>query len=421
MERWQAKLLALIGSFVLPLIVTMLPYKVSGYVSKKGKKGKLVLSYLMCFGGGIFFGTYLLHMGPEVHLLLNTALLIPYGIHYPLTDLFVGIGFFLVIFSEKFVLKWNKKRTRSRSIREEASMAMAMAAKADAEAGLAKTRSGVTNGFCCAECAAGKPCPNMCGSDSDPVGFIELVMEGEGSHGNGLHGNGDGNGVGCRPTNEGDYSACNTIGGLVVLPEPSNEEDEQHLHQHHHHSTRSIILIIALSMHRIFEGMTIGLQGSVHNIWSLFLAVMCHELVIGFSLGLQLVKSRLSLRQLSITSFVCSVIMPVGVAIGIVLTELGGEDGKLAMANGILQAIAMGTFIYVTFFEILQEEVDPNDTSIGKIVFIFAGFVMMALLDLIPEETPVAAMKMAQESLLGNDSAMATTQPTALADVSLPL
>lgn len=421
MERWQAKLLALIGSFVLPLIVTMLPYKVSGYVSKKGKKGKLVLSYLMCFGGGIFFGTYLLHMGPEVHLLLNTALLIPYGIHYPLTDLFVGIGFFLVIFSEKFVLKWNKKRTRSRSIREEASMAMAMAAKADAEAGLAKTRSGVTNGFCCAECAAGKPCPNMCGSDSDPVGFIELVMEGEGSHGNGLRGNGDGNGVGCRPTNEGDYSACNTAGGLVVLPEPSNEEDEQHLHQHHHHSTRSIILIIALSMHRIFEGMTIGLQGSVHNIWSLFLAVMCHELVIGFSLGLQLVKSRLSLRQLSITSFVCSVIMPVGVAIGIVLTELGGEDGKLAMANGILQAIAMGTFIYVTFFEILQEEVDPNDTSIGKIVFIFAGFVMMALLDLIPEETPVAAMKMAQESLLGNDSAMATTQPTALADVSLPL
>lgn len=206
-----------------------------------------------------------------------------------------------------------------------------------------------------------------------------------------------------------------------MLPEPSNEEDEQHLHQHHHHSTRSIILIIALSMHRIFEGMTIGLQGSVHNIWSLFLAVMCHELVIGFSLGLQLVKSRLSLRQLSITSFVCSVIMPVGVAIGIVLTELGGEDGKLAMANGILQAIAMGTFIYVTFFEILQEEVDPNDTSIGKIVFIFAGFVMMALLDLIPEETPVAAMKMAQESLLGNDSAMATTQPTALADVSLPL
>lgn len=366
-----------------------------------------MLSYLMCFGGGIFFGTYLLHMGPEVHLLLNTSLLVPYGIQYPLADLFVGIGFFLVLFSEKFVLKWNKRRTRSRSSRKEASMAAAEAAK-----GTSGARNGATDGVCCAGCALGEPCTNSSGPNTASVGFVELVMEGEDDNGDGFHGNG----VGCVPTKE-EEAACNAV-GLLGLSEPPNDD---HQHDHHHHSTRSIILIIALSMHRIFEGMTIGLQGSVHNIWSLFLAVMCHELVIGFSLGLQLVKSRLSLRRMCITSFVCSVIMPLGVALGIVLTELGGEDGKLAMANGILQAIAMGTFIYVTFFEILQEEIDPNDTSLGKIFFIFAGFVMMALLDLIPEETPVLALKMAQESLLGNGSTMATAQPTVLSDVSLSL
>jgi len=153
----------------------------------------------------------------------------------------------------------------------------------------------------------------------------------------------------------------------------------------HHHATRSLILILALSLHRIFEGMSIGLQHTVSNVVSLFGAVMCHEMVIGFSLGLQFVRSGFALRRLLITSFVCSLIMPLGVFIGLVMTEIESSSSNIDIANGLLQAIAMGTFIYVTFFEILQEEIDSEDTSLGKIVCIAAGFALMALLNLIPE------------------------------------
>jgi len=159
----------------------------------------------------------------------------------------------------------------------------------------------------------------------------------------------------------------------------------------HHHATRSLILILALSLHRIFEGMTIGLQQSVTSVVSLFGAVMCHEMVIGFSLGLQFVRSGFALRRLVITSLICSLIMPLGVLIGLVMTEAQSTGSSVDIANGLLQAIAMGTFIYVTFFEILQEEVDSEDTSLGKIVCIAAGFAIMALLDLIPEEDDSAA------------------------------
>lgn len=162
------------------------------------------------------------------------------------------------------------------------------------------------------------------------------------------------------------------------------------MHGGHHHATRSLILILALSLHRIFEGMSIGLQQTVTNVVSLFGAVMCHEMVIGFSLGLQFVRSGFALRRLVITSFVCSSIMPLGVLIGLVMTEVESTSGNIDIANGLLQAIAMGTFIYVTFFEILQEEVDSEDTSLGKIVFIAAGFALMALLNLIPEGEFVA-------------------------------
>lgn len=175
-----------------------------------------------------------------------------------------------------------------------------------------------------------------------------------------------------------------------VSKKPTYEEIEIEtgsvgMHGGHHHATRSLILILALSLHRIFEGMTIGLQHTVTNVVSLFGAVMCHEMVIGFSLGLQFVRSGFALRRLVITSIVCSLIMPLGVLIGIVMTEIESASGNIDIANGILQAIAMGTFIYVTFFEILQEEVDSEDTSLGKIVCIAAGFALMALLNLIPE------------------------------------
>ena len=171
----------------------------------------------------------------------------------------------------------------------------------------------------------------------------------------------------------------------VTVKKDDVEAASLETHGGHHHATRSLILILALSLHRIFEGMSIGLQQSVTNVISLFGAVMCHEMVIGFSLGLQFVRAGFALRRLVITTFVCSCIMPLGVLIGLVMTEVESSSGNIDIANGLLQAIAMGTFIYVTFFEILQEEVDSEDTSLGKIVFIALGFALMALLNLIPE------------------------------------
>lgn len=123
MQRWAAKLLALFGTFFLPLFCTLLPYKLSGYITRRGSAGKRTLSYLMCFGGGIFFGTYLLHMGPEVQKILRESLLEPNHIDYPIAELIVGVGFFIVLYAEKVVLRWNKNRIarkRRRSCPKEA-------------------------------------------------------------------------------------------------------------------------------------------------------------------------------------------------------------------------------------------------------------------------------------------------------------
>jgi len=66
MERWVAKVISIVVTLLVPMVCTMIPYPMAGYVERKGKIGELVICRVMCFGGGIFFGTFLLHVAPEV-------------------------------------------------------------------------------------------------------------------------------------------------------------------------------------------------------------------------------------------------------------------------------------------------------------------------------------------------------------------
>ena len=52
-----------------------------------------------------------------------------------------------------------------------------------------------------------------------------------------------------------------------------------------------------------------------------------------------------------------SLITPVGIGIGIALTETATEESNLQnSAVAILQGLAAGTLIYVVFFEVLEKE-----------------------------------------------------------------
>lgn len=82
------------------------------------------------------------------------------------------------------------------------------------------------------------------------------------------------------------------------------EENKGHGHQHGHgHShgpiltdfdqaksvtaaIRGFLLVFALSFHSIFEGMAIGLQTTMKDVWFLFAAVTVHELAIMFCIGI---------------------------------------------------------------------------------------------------------------------------------------
>ena len=163
-----------------------------------------------------------------------------------------------------------------------------------------------------------------------------------------------------------------------------------HHHRHHHNeqlsdrhsSSRALLLLIALSLHSVFEGLALGLLESNDVIISIFSALITHKLVMGFSLGLNLVQSDLSVCSFvgSVTLF--SVSSPIGAAIGIVLAELY-QTPLAQLVCGSLQAIACGTFLYVTFFEVLPHEMNSGGDRLLKIFSIILGFSFIATMMLL--------------------------------------
>ena len=389
MERWEAKIVALLLIFFLPLIFTLLPYKLSGYFCKKGAKGKKVLSCLMCFGGGVFFATFMLHMGPEVRKILHESLVITYNIHFPIADLTMAAGFFIVLYIEKFAVRWNTNR-QLRKKRKLSKYVLPI----------------VTNG--CPVKAEGSCIVFV----DDAIGEVKSPVQ---ASNDSIIANGKQSYCHCLATKEKEEKN----GVDVTTTFLDNKEDKKEgmkdeklkATKHHHHSesgaegvvidvhgTRSLILLLALSLHRIFDGMGVGLQQSLENVWNLLIAVVCHEVVIGFSLGLDFMKNNYTWKRLFLTAFLCSTIMPIGILIGIGISEMGNNSMELQIVNGVLQGVTCGTFIYVTFMEILHEELDAMETSLAKVTSVLVGFGLMAALAAVPEGSASAVVSVINET-----------------------
>jgi len=115
MERWVAKVIAGVVMFVAILVCFLLPIKLTGFFLRKGNRGQYYLDLLACFAGGVFLAAYLMFMAPSVRELLVESLMRPNGIEYPLPDMLIGIGFFVLLLINRTVITMSKLSTRVRN------------------------------------------------------------------------------------------------------------------------------------------------------------------------------------------------------------------------------------------------------------------------------------------------------------------
>ncbi|XP_063769910.1 zinc transporter ZIP2 [Pseudophryne corroboree] len=162
----------------------------------------------------------------------------------------------------------------------------------------------------------------------------------------------------------------------LQLP-PEDPHNHVHPNMYSHSSFRSLILFFSLSIHSVFEGLAIGLQSSYSSALQIAIAVLIHKGIIVFSLSLKLIQSMTRPVWLIIYIVIFTLMSPVGITIGIIVTL--NQTSIVSLAQVILEGISSGTFVYVTFLEILPQELNSEERPLLKVFFIIIGFTVMAV------------------------------------------
>lgn len=117
---------------------------------------------------------------------------------------------------------------------------------------------------------------------------------------------------------------------------------------------------------------------SVLQVLEICIAILVHKSIIVFSLSVKLVQS--AVRPLWVAAYIVvfATMSPLGIGIGIGVMEAQLESGALIQA--VLEGLAAGTFIYITFLEILPHELNSAGQPLLKVLFILLGFSVMAAL-----------------------------------------
>ena len=155
------------------------------------------------------------------------------------------------------------------------------------------------------------------------------------------------------------------------------EINNENKNNHVFNPTSSItpyILLIALSVHGIFEGIALGVMNTVKECSILFSAIILHKWAAAFALGISFYKSGtekdLFIKMILLfTSF-----GPLGIIIGMIFSDAGN------LIKGIMLSISTGTFIYVAASEVIVEEFSlSKKTNIKFLWFLLGGLLTFIL------------------------------------------
>ena len=116
-----------------------------------------------------------------------------------------------------------------------------------------------------------------------------------------------------------------------------------------------------------------------------FLGIAIHKGVVGLSFGITLVTThtRFLLALVLLAIFIIG--SPIGIAIGLSLTTHLAESTNTLITTAVLEALACGTFAYITFLELIGHEfvnVHPSSQKhrILLVLACLAGFILLAAL-----------------------------------------
>ncbi|KAK4289042.1 hypothetical protein Pmani_037973 [Petrolisthes manimaculis] len=117
----------------------------------------------------------------------------------------------------------------------------------------------------------------------------------------------------------------------------------------------SVMFLVALGTHSVFEGVAVGLQTKADKVLEFAVAVLVHELVMAFTFGLEVSSNEVLSRCKKVTYILLfTSTIPLGIAVGVGLQNAPSANREIVSA--VLEAFATGIFIHIIFIEVLAKE-----------------------------------------------------------------
>lgn len=316
-----AKAVAMCCLFTASFCVGLLPIKLNKWFKwESSSNNKEIVSFLLCFGGGVLLCTTFIHLLPEVNE--NIKVLIAKGVfpdtRFNFAELLMCIGFFVMYFVEECVHVYLNKREKSNEL-------------TTFRRSLSIRRGEISSDI-----------ESLEASSTSSANLVKVDEE----HGINPHAN-----------NHAGHSHIIVEDDTIVK------------------SIRGLLVVLALSVHELFEGLAVGLESSSSMVWYMFGAVSAHKFVIAFCIGVELISTQIKQVLTVIYVFTFSVVSPMGIGIGIAVTA--DRENSTALASVVLQGLATGTLLYVVFFEILQKD---KSSGLKRYCAVFIGFSIMFVL-----------------------------------------
>lgn len=345
-----AKVVAMATLFSISLILGALPMTIAKkYQMEANIKSNKFAQILLSIGGGVLMSTTFIHLLPEVSENVENIKEFK-DLKFPLAETLTCVGFFLIYLVEEGVHLYLHKHSRA------------------PEVDLIRKSVSILRG----EVSPQKK------EDGDLViSIFDLENQIRESRENRLESH--------------DFIR---IKKSIDYWQPQNmDQHHHHHHDHNHHShnhtdghnhivgddnflgsMRGLLVVLALSVHEILEGLSVGLESKPKNVWYMFAAVGAHKFIIAFCVGVELLSSGIKNRLIFIYVFTFAVVSPLGIAMGIAISSEGVSSSEVPSV--IMQGFATGTLVYVIFFEILKKH-ESEGNGIVKYCAILFGFLVM--------------------------------------------
>lgn len=137
----------------------------------------------------------------------------------------------------------------------------------------------------------------------------------------------------------------------------------------------SLVTVITLSAHSLFESIALGASKEFSGILNIFIAIATHRWATSMALGSKFAKADLGALPYSVSMILFALVAPIGVFIGIGVQNAG------VIFQGIVFGISAGTFIYIGAFETVADEfVEHKKWQIPKFITMFAGAGLMVII-----------------------------------------